>query len=117
MITRKIGLNRGKRRLWLEGEVLSSNSFYRGDKFTAVIEKDELQIYADPDGNRTIAGTADRPIIDINSDKLFAQLGWESGDQIEILSAGPRQLLLMLVEKDTCPACGEPVTDWANHEC
>lgn len=35
--TRKIGLNRGKPRLWLEGKILDDNGFKHGTVWDAVV--------------------------------------------------------------------------------
>lgn len=42
MITRKIGLNRGIPRLWLEGSILSTNGFQNGDHFSITNKKDSI---------------------------------------------------------------------------
>jgi len=69
--TRKIGLNRGKRRLWLEGKVLMEAGFAHGENWTLTQGRGSITIEADPDGKRRVSGKADRPVIDI----LGASLG------------------------------------------
>lgn len=64
--TRKIGRNRGKPRLWLEGAVLQTAGFTHGERFD-IIHTPGLGMFtieADPDGKRKVSGSADRPVID-----------------------------------------------------
>jgi DNA (cytosine-5)-methyltransferase 1 len=64
---RKIGLNRGKRRIWLEGVILSSNGFNQGDRFDVIHEDNVLTIIKDTNGKRKVAGKPNRPIIDMSA--------------------------------------------------
>ena len=64
--TRKIGLNRGKRRIWLEGKVLTDNGIKHGMRFDIEHAHNRLTIMAGKNGQRKIAGTTDRPIIDMS---------------------------------------------------
>lgn len=73
--TRKIGNNRGKLRLWLEGAILKDNGFNKGDKYSLVDLNNAYLVVLDPDGKRKIAGTEDRPIIDINSSEKLGRFG------------------------------------------
>jgi hypothetical protein len=70
----KIGLNRGKARLWLEGQWLADAGFAVGTKFTMTITRVRSQNYihlrAQPDGDRKVSGKGTKPIIDINTDIL-----------------------------------------------
>lgn len=63
--TRKIGLNRGKPRLWLEGKLLTEAGFEHGENWTLTQRRGGITIEADADGKRRISGKADRPVIDI----------------------------------------------------
>lgn len=72
--TRKIGQNRGKPRLWLEGVILSEHGFPHGTRWIIAKQPPFLLLLADPNGDRKVAGTQERPIIDINSAKLLAGL-------------------------------------------
>lgn len=84
--TRKRGMNRGKPRLWIEGKHLTEAGFKRGDRFRltfiemrapgthAVIEKTS-------NGNRTVSGKGDSPIIDIVGDAL---LGFGTMEKVAI---------------------------------
>jgi hypothetical protein len=71
IITRKIGKNRGRARLWIEGKSLLSEGWRVGRRFNIEFGA-KIVLTADPDGKRKIAGTATRPIIDTNTDKLEA---------------------------------------------
>jgi DNA (cytosine-5)-methyltransferase 1 len=65
---RNIGLNKGKRRLWLEGAVLTENGINHGHRFDVVSNGDNhLVIHINPDGKRKIAGKPARPIIDMSA--------------------------------------------------
>ena len=67
-VTRKIGLNKGKRRIWLEGKVLTNAGINHGQRFdTETNGDDNLLIIIDPAGDRKIAGKPDRPIIDMSA--------------------------------------------------
>ena len=82
--TRKMGANRGARRLWLEGAILVAAGFPHGTTFLVTPNgKDALLIVAHAEGPRRVAGTPERPIIDINSDKLLAPIG-NTGDTLTI---------------------------------
>ncbi len=63
--TRKIGRNRGKPRLWIEGKHLNAAGLAHGTLWTLEQTDSGLIIKADPNGKRRIAGRQDRPIIDI----------------------------------------------------
>lgn len=80
---RKVGLNRGKPRIWLEGKVLADNGFGQGSLWSAEKVGECLKLEASWEGNRKVAGTIDRPIIDINSKVLLE--GFTPGKQIEVV--------------------------------
>ena len=64
--TRKIGTNRGRPRLWLEGAILSENGFKHGDMWDIAADvKAAMIIHLSETGKRKIAGSESRPIIDI----------------------------------------------------
>lgn len=69
-ITRKIGNNRGKTRLWIEGDALQKAGWTRGTRYRVEFNRGEVVYIADPEGPRKVAGTEERPIIDTNTDKL-----------------------------------------------
>ena len=64
-VTRKIGLNKGKRRIWIEGAVLLNNGLARGDRFNTASHTNQLEIILDDAGKRTVSGKGEKPIIDM----------------------------------------------------
>lgn len=65
MSIRNIGVNRGKRRIWLQNGELTDNGIFHGMRFDVTPEDNALLITINPDGARKIAGKPDRPIIDM----------------------------------------------------
>ncbi len=63
---RKIGSNRGKPRLWLEGNYLEIAGLPHGSRWNLVPVADGFDIARAEDGKRKIAGTPARPIVDIS---------------------------------------------------
>lgn len=89
IITRKIGSNRGKTRLWIEGPSLAGQDWKLGKPFVAVWQEGTLTYDATlPAGaglpQRKVAGTGQRPIIDTNTGKLATHLGVVTGDTVTI---------------------------------
>ena len=63
---RNLGLNKGKRRLWLEGAVLLENGIEHGMRWNIISNGDNhIIVEIDTNGKRKIAGKPARPIIDI----------------------------------------------------
>lgn len=88
-ITRKIGSNRGKPRLWIEGPALTAQHWKPGKPFVALWQQGKLSYDATlaplPGLSiRKVAGTAARPIIDTNTDKLTTLLKASVGDTVTI---------------------------------
>jgi hypothetical protein len=81
---RKLGSNRGKTRLWLEGKLLSESNWKRGDYFDVIWLDGVLRYIKNPNGSRKVAGTEARPIIDTNTDKLAATLHATTGEKVNI---------------------------------
>lgn len=72
-ITRKIGRNRGKPRLWIEGKALLDAGLTHGARWNlhpCVLPSHSLEIALNNCGKRRVAGTPDRPIIDISGGSL-----------------------------------------------
>lgn len=83
--TRKLGSNRGKTRLWLEGAILESHGWKPGDRFD-VIWIDGVMRYAKyAEGQRKVAGKPGRPIIDTNTDKLSTTLNALPGEVVNVI--------------------------------
>lgn len=61
------GTNRGNRRIWIEGERLARHGFTRGTKVMRTMHDDgRITLEANDDGRHTVAGTGNRPILDLN---------------------------------------------------
>ena len=67
---KKIGINRGVSRLWIEGKMLSDHDWVRGTRFQLIIEGDYITIIRSTDGGYVVAGNDKRPIIDLNNSSL-----------------------------------------------
>lgn len=76
-VFRKIGLNKGKRRIWLEGAVLRDAGFKHGMRFNVVNSDNVLSVYADLNGKRKIAGKPGREIIDMSAATITNSFGPE----------------------------------------
>lgn len=74
---RKLGVNRGQLRLWMEGAAPARAGFLPGERFTIMVHEDRrsVVIRLDPLGQRLVSrkGSDDRerPVIDINSTELL----------------------------------------------
>lgn len=72
----KIAHNRGNARIWIEGKILLENGFHRNMGFSRVFSNDDENIlilgFAWPHIKKqhSIAGTNERPIIDMNGKYL-----------------------------------------------
>jgi len=84
--TRKLGSNRGKTRLWLEGNILQRHGWQPGDRFD-VIWIDGVMRYAKyAEGQRKVAGKPGRPIIDTNTDKISQTLNANAGEVVNVIA-------------------------------
>lgn len=79
--TRNIGLNRGKPRLWIEGNHLVRAGLDHGSRWNLIPNADGVgfTIQNDPEGERKIAGKPGRPIIDVVGATLTS-MGFKTGD-------------------------------------
>ena len=68
--TRKIGQNRGKPRLWIEGKLLADAGLDHGERWNLVPISEGFLLQRDPNGSRKIAGKPGRPVIDIVGSSL-----------------------------------------------
>ena len=83
---RKLGSNRGKTRLWLEGNILSNHGWSTGDKFDVVMIDGVLKYVKNTNGKRKVAGKVGRPIIDTNTDKLSTTLNAKAGEVVNVIA-------------------------------
>jgi DNA (cytosine-5)-methyltransferase 1 len=79
IVDRKAGLNKGKRRLWLEGKELLAAGFTKGATFTVGFAPGYVVLELDPNGKRRVSGKIKpsgefHPIIDLTGDKLAEAL-------------------------------------------
>lgn len=84
--TRKLGSNRGKTRLWLEGAILSAHGWHTGDRFDVILIDGVLKYAKNPNGKRKVAGKPGRPIIDTNTDKISHTLNAKPGDVVNVVA-------------------------------
>tara|TARA_Y100000385_G_scaffold107411_1_gene111531 strand:+ start:899 stop:1309 length:411 start_codon:yes stop_codon:yes gene_type:complete len=84
--TRKLGSNRGKTRLWLEGSILSAQGWHTGDRFDVILIDGVLKYVKNPAGKRKVAGKVGRPIIDTNTDKLSTTLNASPGEVVNVIA-------------------------------
>ena len=99
-VTRKIGTNKNKARIWLEGMVLASQKWGKGTRFNAEFKNGEVVYTKDENGARKVAGTEERPIIDTNTDKLTDSLSKADkramkGSNVKV-SATPTRIVITL---------------------
>lgn len=84
--TRKLGSNRGKTRLWLEGAILSAQGWTTGDRFDVIWIDGVLKYAKNTNGKRKVAGKIGRPIIDTNTDKISATLNAKAGEVVNVIA-------------------------------
>lgn len=67
MITHKFKTckNKGHDRIWIEGSRLIQAGWNNGDRFNRELVDGVLELRRHPEGKHKIAGTPDRPIIDL----------------------------------------------------
>lgn len=85
-VTRKLGSNRGKTRLWLEGAILSAQGWTTGDRFDVILIDGVLKYAKNPNGKRKVAGKIGRPIIDTNTDKISDTLNAKAGEVVNVIA-------------------------------
>lgn len=83
---RKLGSNRGKTRLWLEGNILSNHGWTTGDKFDVILIDGVLKYVKNSNGKRKVAGKIGRPIIDTNTDKISQTLNASPGEVVNVIA-------------------------------
>ena len=83
-IQRKIGSNKGKARIWLEGAALQDSGWTNGERFNIEFREGSIAYVRDLYGKRKVAGTPTRPIIDTNTDKILASLRLAVGELVRV---------------------------------
>ena len=84
--TRKLGSNRGKTRLWLEGAILSAQGWHTGDRFDVILIDGVLKYTKHSNGKRKVAGKIGRPIIDTNTNKISDTLNAKAGEVVNVIA-------------------------------
>jgi len=84
--TRKLGSNRGKTRLWLEGNILSAQGWHTGDRFDVIWIDGVIRYAKHAEGQRKVAGKPGRPIIDTNTDKISDTLNALPGEIVNVIA-------------------------------
>ena len=84
--TRKLGSNRGKTRLWLEGNILSSHGWHTGDRFDVILIDGVLKYAKNINGKRKVAGKVGRPIIDTNTNAISDTLNAKAGEVVNVIA-------------------------------
>ena len=84
--TRKLGSNRGKTRLWLEGNILENQGWTTGDKFDVILIDGVLKYVKNPNGSRKVAGKVGRPIIDTNTNTISDTLSSLPGEVVNVIA-------------------------------
>ena len=94
-----VGMNRGKARLWIEGNWLAAAGFTRGMAYTVrpMPENGMLLIYADPAGARKVAGTVDRPILDLTRGADMDAIGG-AGSRVSLVSPNAGSIIVTKLE-------------------
>ena len=71
--TLRSGMNKGNRRIWIEGKRIAALGFAKGVRLSRKMLRDgSMELYLVPEGwhwtgkRHAVAGTADRPIIDMS---------------------------------------------------
>lgn len=90
--TRKIGLNRGKDRIWLEGAVLTTKGFKHGMRFDVIQSPNSLVIVPNVTGKRKVAGKPNRPIIDMSAGTIT---GCEFVSRLVSVAAGKKGTIVI----------------------
>ena len=93
---RKVGQNRGKPRIWLEGNELIQNGIEHGQRYNVITGADWLSICVNPEGKRKIAGSPARPIVDMTGRTVEAA-GFSAGDEFVLRKTAPHTLTLTRV--------------------
>jgi DNA (cytosine-5)-methyltransferase 1 len=75
IVERKAGLNRGKRRVWIEGKDLVAAGFTSGNRFDIEFSYNLITLTLNPEGMRKVSGKTKpdgtpHPIIDLIGEKV-----------------------------------------------
>lgn len=65
-----VKLNRGKPRIWLEGQRLARGAFTPATQYKVTFKNGTVTLHACKDGDRKVSAYKDKPIIDLNSKEV-----------------------------------------------
>lgn len=71
----KVGENKGKPRIWLEGKYLASLGFAADTRLSVSFQSGKIVIEACEGGDRKVSSRRSRPIIDLNTNDIVAAIG------------------------------------------
>lgn len=80
--TLSIGENRGSCRLWIQGRILSDNGWLPGVRWTMSAGRSVIRLQRCDDGERAVAGSEARPVID-SKDARIAKL-FPIGSRVDV---------------------------------
>lgn len=78
----KVGKNKGRPRIWLEGKYLQGLGFKGGKKIAVSFDKGKIEIVGDESGTRTVSERRSRSIIDLNTDDISRAIG--NAERVEV---------------------------------
>ena len=78
-----VGSNRGKTRIWIQGQILKKFGWEKSTPFNVTIGDGVITYSKSKDGARKVAGDENRPVIDTNSHAVGKTLG-EAGTKVEV---------------------------------
>ena len=78
----KVGTNKGKPRIWLEGKYLQNLGFSGGKKIAVSFDNGKIEIAEDTTGTRTVSERRNRSIIDLNTDEIVRAIG--TAERVEV---------------------------------
>jgi len=64
-VNRKIGQNKQRPRLWLEGKILLAAGYAPGDHYDLEYNSNGFSLIPDRQGARKVSGKGEKPIVDI----------------------------------------------------
>ncbi len=83
------GVNKGNRRIWIEGERVTQCGLHHGVRLMRKMNIDgTMTLTPDPNGKHRVAGKVDRPIIDMNGKWVTEFMGFSAQFRVTPLGAG-----------------------------
>ena len=81
-ITRKIGVNRGKNRIWIEGNSLTDFDWLKGVTYKKEVSTGLMVLEKTPKGQLKVAGGEGRPVLDLCG--LYVNANFEGFESVTI---------------------------------